>query len=477
MAETLTAAPIPAWALETLPSLPEGLFPLPLTAFEKYLIWDETPELPMSSFIELHFLDPLQVSTMEQAIAAAVKIHPLLVCRLQTVEGQLSWQHLPDFTHRLNDLSDCPPLPCGRPQAFDLSNHPGIRFWYGQPASGGSRVLIQLHHAVTDGVGLRRFLIDVLTLYALATAPHQTDSAIKLPWAKVDPSLLGRRDDFSDSFGCLPAQPLSFWQRLNNARYFHFHLPAPLNRPSSVREDEATSEATAEPLVHLVMDRQTSEAILEQARIQHVGINELALGLLFETSALWNQQHGGKGQRSHLRILMPYDLRARVDLRMPATNRMSFSFLGRSVQQCQELGPLVESIGKEIQAMKDSQLPLDFLAALKLAAGYPKLMKWAIGRSRNMATTVLTYAGDVSRGIQKYFPELSGSRLVGDVRLDKIVAAPPVRDNTHWSLGLCINWGQLCISAAWNRQVFSRQDCQQLMQLYQSRWLHWLNSN
>ena len=77
--------------------------------------------------------------------------------------------------------------------------------------------------------------------------------------------------------------------------------------------------------------------------------------------------------------------------------------------------------------MKQSQLPLDFVTALEAASRYPQAMRWIIRRSRNMATAVLTYAGDVSRGMQKYFPEQNGTRIVGDVHLDKILAAPPVR--------------------------------------------------
>jgi hypothetical protein len=239
----------------------------------------------------------------------------------------------------------------------------------------------------------------------------------------------------------------------------------------------AESVELTEPLEHLVIDRQTSNAILEKSRTTEVGVNELALALLFESCSLWNQQHGDRNPKSRLRVLMPYDLRSRIDLRMPAANRLTFAFLGRSQADCKQFPELVTSIGDEIQLMKETQLPLDFLAAIEGAAKHPRFMRWVIARSRNMATAVLTYTGDISRGMQKYFPEQDGVRIVGDARLDKILAAPPTRDNTNVSLGLCINWGQLCVSAAFNRDGFTREQCKEFLQFYYSRWLLWLNGN
>jgi hypothetical protein len=500
MVDWTTLVHIPQSLLATLPKLPTNLYPLPLTAFEKYLFWDETPQQPMSFFVELHFLDPLQTRVMEEAIAAAMHIHPMFVCTIDECGGKLCWIHHADFRHQLVPEAERPPLIDGRPIPIDLRREPSIRFWYSQDSQGRSRVLIQQHHAAADGVGMRRLLIDVLTFYARATAPEKVDTSLKSLWSKVDLELLKRRADFSDSFGCPPTQPLTTWQRLKNARFFHFQLPKPLRgslrhraNASSLTDsvhhnsgENAANDLAAiatghrgqaelfEPLQHLEFDPATSEAIMEKSRKAEISINELSLALLFETCSLWNQQRGDRNPNSRLRLLMPYDLRSRIDLRMPAANRLSFSFIGRTQADCRDLTGLVRSIGDEIQAMRGSQLPLDFLAALEGASKYPGLMRWALKRSRNMATAVLTYVGDVSRGMQKYFPEEEGIRIVGDARLDKILAAPPTRDNTHISIGLCINWGRLCVSAAWNRDGLTRQQCQEFLQLYYSRWQMWL---
>jgi hypothetical protein len=69
---------------------------------------------------------------------------------------------------------------------------------------------------------------------------------------------------------------------------------------------------------------------------------------------------------------MPYDLRSRADLQMPAANRLSFSFLGRDARQCEDFSQLLASVQAEVQAIKDSRLPLDFLGALTLAERSPR---------------------------------------------------------------------------------------------------------
>ncbi len=466
---------------ESLPQVPVDLFPLPLTAFEKFLIWDETSKQPFTSFIELHFLDPLQLQVLEDAIAVALRIHPLLACKVKQIDADLYWEYDASLRHVLQLQPEHSPQAHGRPIPIDLFREPGVRFWYREDADGRSCLLIQLHHATCDGVGFRRFLIVVMTLYAQATAPERLDPQARSSWSKIDLGLLKRRDDFSDSFNGALTQPLSFWQRLKNAWYFHFQLPSPLKGSFAPDKERvaAQTEATtddASPLEHLVMDREQSEAILEKARLEEVSINALSLALLFETCCLWNEQHESVRSRERLRILMPFDLRSRIDLRMPATNRLSFAFLGRTRRQCSDTNALIRSIEAEVKSMKATQLPMDFLNGMGGAVRYPRLMRWGLRHSRNMSTAVLTYAGDISRGMQKNFPEQDGVRLVGDARLDKILAAPPVRDNTHLSLGLCINWGQLCISAAWNRDGLTRSECAALLKLYQSRWIAWLRS-
>ena len=155
----------------------------------------------MHSFIELHFLQPSNID-YGSALNWAARIHPIFNCFVDEQNGELRWIYHPDYRHRLHCESQSPVLANGRPMEIDLSSHPGVRFWYRQaepmnpPAStasgvhdAGSRILIQLHHATSDGVGLRRFLIDAMTIYAQCTSPKNINSELRPPWSKI-PGLL-----------------------------------------------------------------------------------------------------------------------------------------------------------------------------------------------------------------------------------------------------------------------------------------------
>jgi hypothetical protein len=129
-----------------------------------------------------------------------------------------------------------------------------------------------------------------------------------------------------------------------------------------------------------------------------------------------------------------------------------------------------------MESIRESRLPMDFVNALNVCDQWPGLAKWALQHSRRMATAVLTYGGDVSRGISHCFPPSQDARLIGDARISNVFGAPPVRENTHVSIGLSNNWGQLCMSAAWNNSVLSAQDCERFLDLYRDTWLQWCES-
>jgi len=456
-------------------------FPLRLSPFEKFVLWDERPRQPLTGYVELRFSTPLDAARLETALHEAVHRNPLLACRLREHAGDLWWDYDPEYRPRLLCPRRESPLSQGWPREIDLRRECGGRYWFGAHEEGW-RWMIQFHHACCDGVGMRQIVIDTLAGY---TRLLGTSGNSQLPTAvaadkisrleRLSVTALRDRFDFSRTYHGAPKRPLTFWQRLKNAHYFHFRLPTPL-RGSAQAADALATDAAQEPLRYASINRELSQQILDTARRQQIKINDLALALLFQTCVGWNRQQGDSNPKSHIRILMPYDLRSRADLQMPATNRLSFSFLGRDVRQCEDFSQLLASVQTEVQAIKDSRLPLDFLEALDLAHRSPKAMRWVINHSRRMATVVLTYTGDLSRGLQRYFPERDGVKIVGDTQVTHVYAAPPVREHTNITIGLCVNWGQLSFCAAWNRAVLTPSECEQFLQQYVDAWQAWLSA-
>ncbi len=475
-------------------------FPLRLSPFEKFVLWDERQQQPMTGFIELHFASPIDVERLQAALMVAVHRHPLLASRVVQQQGDLWWDYDPQYQPEILAALTHPPLRQGWPIPIDLRRECGSRYWYGATEQGW-RLMIQFHHACCDAVGLRRLVIDMLLSYAQLTAQlSSADNTFtaserdgggaeacneKVPpslseqkpshWEKLSVELLAERADYARAYSTPPKRPLTTWQRIKNTHYFHFRLPASLRgTPQDSDRREAGDEQ--EPVRHARLNRQQSQQIFERTRELRIGVNDLAMALMFQTCSRWNHARGERSPKSRIRLLMPFDLRTRVDLRMPAANRLSFSFLGRSVGQCADWDALLASVQQEVLAIKESRLPLDFLDALKLAAKHERLMRWVINRSRRMATVVLTYTGDISRGTQRYFPVQDEMLVVGDTQLANIYGAPPIREHTNISVGLCVNWGQLCFSAAWNRAAMTSEECEQFLGQYVASWQAWLAS-
>lgn len=462
----------------------QGLFPLRLVPIETFFVADDRDDCPMTSWIEMRFASPMQRDILHQAIVQSVHRHPLLASRLVDLGGKPHWQYVPDFTPELR----CPeknPMLVDRghgpsPQRIDLREEPGCRFWYAvqrgenAAATPTCRLTIQLHHACCDGGGFRRVLIDILSAYSAATSPENTnESPRKRRIDSLRPDRLIERGDFSAIEQHPPKIRLGLWQKIRNAHYFHFQKPEPLRGEPKPRPSDRASDSVNEPLRHFGFDEPTSSRLLELCRQREVAVNDLALAILFRTCRQWNRAHGMDRPGDRIRLLMPMDLRTRSDLRAPAMNRLSFAFLGRTHRQCESWPELLRSVQAETKWIKDTRVHMDFLRGLAAVADRPVWLRAAIGQSERMCTSVLTYTGDIARGLKSSFPEVDGRLRIGDTLLECIYVAPPARRGTNVTLGLCINWGRICISANWNRRAMSETQCVEFMRQYAAGWHRW----
>ncbi len=454
----------------------ESVFPLPLTPIEKFFLWDERPGWPLTSFFELNFNSSLDVGLLEKCIAKVIERNPLLRATIVGNGHDLRWV-LSDKPFSLLSLQDEPPVMDGSVRPINLRKEHGCRFWC-DTREGCSQIIAQLHHSVCDGIAFRNICIDILQLYAAGT--HDQPQAMqerRLFCERVEYSQLGDRFHFGHLGK--PKRETTTWQRIKNAWYFHFQPPTPLIKDKSRDTDPksqslaASQDVSASPLCNVVFNRDFSERVLRACREKGLGVNQLAMAMLFRTCYLWNRKRGDRRKNGRLRILMPVDLRGREDVRMPAANRLSLSFLGRNYSQCDDLDRLIDSVQAELQEVKDTHLYLDLLKGIQFGCQWPRFMRWALARHKSMATAALTYTGDLARGMTRLFPGVDDHLRVGNALLSSTMGAPPVRQNTNISMAVCINWGQICIAAMWDRTVFSKRDCQDFLELYKLGWYQW----
>ncbi|MEO1615799.1 MAG: hypothetical protein AAFV88_08130 [Planctomycetota bacterium] len=463
---------VPADSLETL-------FPLRLAPMEHFLLLDDRPECPLTPFVELHFTSQLDRDAFNQSLAVSIRRHPLLASRVVWKDGFPHWQFDASFQPSLVDVASHTVLTtsdeqrwCIRP--FDLEHETGSRFWYETLDAGGKcRVIVQVHHAVCDGVGIRQFLIDVLFEYDRRTGePAKQTSPSPRRERVAEPKRLEQRADFTRIEQTPANVKLRWWQKLRNAYYFYLQPPQALARPHA--DDACEGDLPNEPLCHHFFDAPTSELTLEKCRLNGVRLNDVALSALFLTCRWWNERCGITRRGTRIRLLMPTDLRERRDLRLPAANRLSFSFLGRTHHQLGGgLTQVLETIRAETQQIKDTRVYMDFLKGLRSVSKYPQRFRRAVDGNRNMATAVMTYAGDLARGLTESLPKNDGRLVVGDTEIERVVGAPPARENTNLTFGVYRNWGRIGLSVSWSRKELSRADARVFLEQFASELKRW----
>ena len=452
-----------------LTDVPADLFPLPLTPFEQFILLDDLPDQPMTAFVQLTFASPLEEARLEAALFHAVHRNPLLASRIRADALVWHWEYDPTFRPRLESYEQQPPTQSGQVVPMNLRNQPGMRVWHHPHEEARWRLLFQFHHACADGIGMRRFVLDVLAHYANSKSSEKEHSVQNVRFERLDHQRLRHRGCLKHLIDTPPTLRLTAWQKMKNNYYFFFQPPAPLLGARRSRIESSPS-ALPEPVLSTILSLEESQAICRVAKEREVGLNEIGLALLFCQCRQWQVQHGLGKPKRRIRLLMPFDIRTKDDLRLTAANRLSFAFLGRTHQQCDDWETLLSGVQAEAKAIKDSRVYVDFLQGLALCQTKPRLFKWLLSRCQHMATAVFTYGGDIHRGLSRTFKEEDGRLRVGDALWEDVLAAPPARANTNIAIGLCLSRGRICVSASWNRQALTAEEAQLFFDGYIKAW-------
>lgn len=514
----------------------ESLFPLPLTPFETLMVLDDRPEWPMTFCVECVFRGRFDRPKFEAALQQALRRHPLLIARIQRSGGRWLWQASEARELPLSwSEFDSEPPPTILPR-IDLRREPGLRIEIaagpapcnGQPTSSGARELassesasvsgaigppavdgdaddgdarepeagfrsgaadgrsapvaidanvqtrlrILLHHACCDGLGARRFAQDLWILYAREV--HGAERAPRLD--RLDARLLLDRATWSTPAGEPAAAGTSLWDKLRHAYDFHVRGPMPMARGPARGESPARSPPP-EPISSLVrqcvFSRDATRAINERAREAGLTMNDIATSLFLQTVAEWNAARGARPHQ-RIRLLIPTDLRRREHDRSPATNRMSYAFVSRSLGACQHWGNLTESVHREMEYVRQVQLGLDFLNIVGGLGKLPGALPLFLRVPRCLATAILTNLGDPTRRFRRRFPSWNGCPVIGDVALEQILGTPPLRPKTDAGVGLCVCSGQLTVSLQMHARRFTPDDAARMLDSYIAGWHAWL---
>jgi hypothetical protein len=434
--------------------------PLPLAAtpFETYMLSDDRADYPMTFVIQLEFSGTLKPQQFENALSRALTRHPLLQARVE--RRFRSWYWVPALAWRplcAIVTRDQPPPHADSPP-LDLRQGPGVRFWL-QYSADSAQVTAEFHHACSDGIGALQFFGDVLSAYDAEVMGNSDPIA----WGPLDPAQLTTR---GRPRWRPPPEPISTWQAVRGflAEMIRWssRRPRPLVTSGEGLPGKPSRRRTAfAEILTETISPEDVRRLRTVARKQRVTLNDWLVRDVFATLAAWNLHRGGRST-DWLVVTMPTSLRQSNDSSLPATNVIGYAFLSRRLAECARENELLFGLAEETKAIRKWGLGMLALEGLAIAARIPGAMAWITRRSACQATAVFSNLGDPQRRMNSGLARVNGKIRAGDLVLERVMGAPPLRPKTHAvflasqsgdELTLCLSYDAHRLTAKEGRQL------------------------
>ena len=448
-------------------------FPLPFTPFEYYYWSDDRPRYSMTFPVELVFSGHLERETFARALRKTLQRHPQLRACVDDREARPSWVEASESPSWFDWADGDDPIDHPRGETIDLRHESGLRVW-ARAGNETTRLVMQFHHACCDGLAALQFIEETLVHYAGEASG--LSAAVELP--PLDEDQLLRRDQFaaassgkSNARGVGPGagQTLRHWGAILLRR--PAVLAAPNGRSMAIEptgDDSPPNESASVilPLTIRSLSADETRLLKSVAASREASLNDLLLRDLLATVADWQRQHGESTRRT-MWVNVPINLRGREDRRMPATNRISFGFVGLSARECDHRAGALASIRNQMKRARRDQHGLAFLGGLAFACGLKGVVPWSLARERSFATLVLSNLGRVFP--RTPLPRQAGRLVCGGATLERVTGAPPVRPLTRAAIAVTEYAERLSFCLRRDAQHLTAMDAATLLSQYIDR--------
>ncbi len=428
---------------------------LPLTPFEEYMLCDDRPEYPMTGFFRLRFSGMLDREWVEAAIQKAIARHPILRSTVSKNAGRThSWieccasQIKPD--HWVADsINDYPPA-----SYFDLKESIGTRIWLVEREAVHD-IVIQVHHACSDALGLCQLIEDFLLAYA-----QEAGELNDAPWEPLNNDCLSSRNCFGITIGkflrMLPGLTLG----LHVVFKFFCRKAQPLAPRFGGNPGKKVAAVFPSPQTFDFDSEETSE-IRAVARRYGVTVNDLLARDLMLAIHSWRTAHGLANADDWIRFFVPVNQRSKDDSLRSASNIMSAVFLERTPRQMSDPENLLNSIHREMNAIKRSKLGFLFTAATMGLNRLPRFRKYVLYRDECASTCVFSNIGVILS--RTPLPRRDEKIVMGDIVLEGIDFIAPLRPQTAAAFCVYTYAGRLSVNLHFDTTAISNCQADQLL--------------
>jgi NRPS condensation-like uncharacterized protein len=392
----------------------------PLDPFEHLMLTDARPEHPLCFFVECDVEGVLDEDRLRAAVDAAARRHPLVRCRVGWRVWRPHWLE-PDVAPALLWYPAAGDRPWRTP---DITAESGVRLVVlSGDAPDRHRVILQVQHAVCDGLAAMEFLGDVWAGYA-----------------GLEPPSFSTRRRPDDTAASAPKTTSADMRR--DAVAFSRFRPRPLAPLRGTHEGTRVARLLDPPYLAREFDRDTTARLRRGATARGITLNDVVVTATMRAAIEWNERAGS--ETGDVRINVPVSLRP-PGTRQPARNVLGYAFLDRIPEACRDRERLAASIAEATRWILATNAAAEFLVGLRAVSRVPGLLRLLTRLPVCHATGVVSWVGDPSRRMRSGVGKIDGRDAPGGVVIRGIWGVPPLRPRTRVAIGATTYAGTLAL--------------------------------
>lgn len=392
------------------------------------MLLDDRPSYPMAILTRFDFTDGTPPAALEEAFYKSLQSEPLLTARVVTPRwGRPRWcdagppRLLWSKAHPINDNSvewaGSPSRP--NPATGNVLHAEVIEH------SDGWSILMAVHHAACDGLGI----VGFLERWLLAAEGKRTR------WRREPDAMmaaLATRGRVADSWPKFTRMLPRLAKGLEGVGEFVSHDVAELSASTSPAQPSLSSSPPPpwQPLVlSASVDGGVVTGLEAAAKATAVSVNDLlATSLLI---AIAGQMP--KRASPWIRVAIPMSLRTKNDQALPAANRVSMVFLDRKLEDCGDAVRLAISVREQMEIVRSHSLGHIFPMSLEVGRILPGGLARTVRRPKPQCTAVLSNVGRFFH--RSPLADADGTIRIGSSRLTGWWGVPPIRPGTALAVG------------------------------------------
>ena len=398
--------------------------PLPLTPLELFLLQSATPRAPMVIQVVLRLTGDCQPDLYVKTLQRSIERHPLLSCRIKMINRKCCWVSGPpepiEVSRRPGSVFELETGP--RSKSIDLTTSAGLHTSI-VVLDDGVKVYMDLHHAVSDGNGMRQVITDWFHLYHCEV----TGTPSKL--SEIDADRLEHRHLFPQPKSITPISTkqamINLWATIRGrtARWASF----------GKRQNKSLNGAHSH-CVEVILSDVQGEQLRARLAAWQVKLNELVMVSAMSTFA--HLAPAGVATH-HVTVLNPIDLRLPSDRALPATNRFGIAIMRRQLHECLKPASILQGIHDEMSWVRANYIGVNFIKGLATAAKIPGGINFFRRMGLFTPSMQWTCLGNVSRGVKRLVPWVNGMPTSGGLQLATASGFAPFSEDVPVSIATC----------------------------------------